>query len=110
MFYIIVPQKCTGLSGTSSVGGSISLTISSFLVNGNAGVKKYKVLYRLFGSLGVWSAVVELTSPTITITDLIPFTTYEIKIAAGNEYGYGPNSSTIKVQTTEAGTWRLLFN
>ena len=83
------------------------MTISSCLVNGTAGVKKYKVLYRLFGSLGVWSAVVlEAALPTITVTYLAPFTRYEIRITAGNEYGYGPNSSTIKVQTAEGGTWR----
>ena len=83
------------------------MTISSCPVNGNADVKNYKVLYRFSGSSDVWSSVVIAASPTINVTDLAPFTTYEIKIIAGNEYGYGPNSSTIDVQTTEAGTWRL---
>ena len=90
------------------MGNSINLTISSCPVNGNAEVKKYKVLYRFSGSPDVWSAVFITASLTITVRDLIPFTTYEIKIAAGNEYGYGPNSSIIKVQTTEAGTWRSI--
>ncbi|XP_065834059.1 receptor-type tyrosine-protein phosphatase S-like isoform X2 [Oscarella lobularis] len=97
----LIPEKCTGLSGTSSVGNSISLTISSCPVNGNADVKKYKVLYRLFGSSDFWSAVIMAALPTINVTDFAPFTTYEIRITAGNEYGYGPNSSTIKVRTAE---------
>ena len=88
------------------MGNSISVTISSCVVNGNADVKNYKVFYRVSGSPDVWSVVLEAALPTITVRDLIPFTTYEIKITAGNEHGYGPNSSTIKVQTTEAGTWR----
>ncbi|XP_065834069.1 uncharacterized protein [Oscarella lobularis] len=98
----LIPEKCTGLSGTSSVGNSTSLTISSCPINGNADVKNYKVFYRVSGSPDVWSAVVlEAALPTITVTYLVPFTTYEIRITAGNEYGYGLNSSTIKVQTAE---------
>ena len=46
--------------------------------------------------------VISLSKPRL----LAVFTTYEIRITAGNEYGYGPNSSTIKVQTAEGGTWR----
>ncbi|XP_065834055.1 receptor-type tyrosine-protein phosphatase S-like isoform X2 [Oscarella lobularis] len=102
-FLLIVdgpPEECTILSGKSPIGSDVALTVQC-LIDGNAPVTNYRVFYRVPG-LETWSSkVVTKVLPPIEVSDLIPFKKYEFKVSAGNEHGYGPNSSTIKVQTVE---------
>ena len=71
-------------------------------INGNASVTNYRVFYRVSGLSEAWSSEI-VTSP-IVVSNLISFTEYEFKVSARNKHGYGPNSSTIRVQTFEGGT------
>ena len=85
----------------------MTLTVQC-LVNGNAAVTKYMVFYRIPGLSEAWDSyiVVATSAVQINVSDLIPFKKYEFKVSAGNDHGYGPNSSSTTVQTVERGTWR----
>ena len=98
------PGKCTNVSGKSTDGNSMTLAVSQCL---NSTVTEYKIFYRRVGSSEAWLSTI-VTSP-IVVSNLIPFTEYDFKVSAGNKHGYGPNSSTITVQTVEGGTWRLAY-
>ena len=83
----------------------MALTVQC-LINGNASVTNYRVFYRALSE--AWSSIVVTKALPIEVSDLILLAKYEFKVSAGNEHGYGPNSSTIEVQTAEGGTWRLV--
>ena len=103
------PGNCTDVSGISSNKNSLSLMVSRCL--GSAPITKYRIFYRLFGnSSEAWSYKVVLPIFPINLPSLTPFTEYEVIVSAGNEYGYGPNSSSIVVKTSEAGIRSFLVH
>ena len=84
------------------MGNLIEVTASQCPINGNAGVTEYRILYRTLGSSTAWLEVVEMSLP-VNITGLTPYTVYEVSVAAGNQYGYGPNSNPVSVRTAQGG-------
>ena len=88
------------------MGDSVEVSVSNCPINGNAGVTKYKILYKTLGSSNPWSEVVGMSLPVI-ITGLTPYTEYEVRVAAGNHHGYGPISNPRIIRTTQGGKQRF---
>ena len=88
------------------MGDSVEVSVSNCPINGITGVTKYKIFYRIVGSSNPWSEVVEVSLP-VNITGLMPFSEYKVRVAAGNQHGYGPNSDPVTFRTTQGGKQRL---
>ncbi|XP_065834681.1 receptor-type tyrosine-protein phosphatase S-like isoform X3 [Oscarella lobularis] len=102
-FEIVVdgpPGKCSKPSVTSAVGDSLEVSVSNCPINGITDVTKYKILYRMVSSSNPWSEVVDVSLP-VNITGLMPYTEYKVRVAAGNQHGYGENSDAVKIRTTQ---------
>ena len=84
------------------MGDSVVVSVSNCPINGNAGVTKYKIFYRIVGSSNPWSEVFGMSLP-VPITGLMPYTEYKVRVAAGNQHGYGQNSSALIIRTTQGG-------
>ena len=88
------------------MGDSVEVSVSNCPINGNADVTKFRILYKTLGSSNPWSEVVEMSLP-VNITGLMPYAEYEVRVAAGNQHGYGPNSNPRIIRTTQGGKQRF---
>jgi len=52
--------------------------------------------------------MITVTSPPVTISNLLPFTNYMFSVVAANDAGTGP-AQTLTVQTSEAGNRNSTF-
>ena len=88
------------------MGNSLEVSVSKCPINGITDVTKYKILYGMVGSSNPWSEVVDVSLP-VNITGLMPYTEYKVRVAAGNQHGYGENSDAVKIRTTQGGKQRF---
>ena len=91
----VAPAAPTALSAvTGSGSASVAFTAGA---DGGASITKYQ--YRLGN--GSWSDAVGTSSP-ITISGLIDYTSYSIRLRAVNEAGLGPASAAVTVRPRAA--------
>jgi netrin-G3 ligand len=64
-------------------------------------IKDYVLKYALSSPPGAATEVADITGTTYTITDLLPFTEYEVRVAAVNTIGRGDFSRALRVTTAQ---------
>jgi hypothetical protein len=93
---ITAPDKVVGITTAPTTSNtSLSLAWSTPANNGTA-IVNYQMQYRTQGQ-ATWIGLPSATSTTATVSDLIPGTTYEFRIAANNGL-LGPYSDISSVQ------------
>ena len=97
------PGKCSRAFSASRQSDSFSFTIARCPLS-HAPVTKYQVFFRIFSSGADWSVYnYSSASQPILVEGLTPFTDYEVRVAAGNEYGYGRLNNPMIISTVEGG-------
>ena len=98
------PGKCSRASSASRQSDSFSFTIARCPLNHAPPVTKYQVFYRISSSGADWSVYnYNSASQPILVEGLTPFTNYDVRVAAGNEYGYGRQNNPVIISTVEGG-------
>ncbi|XP_065845611.1 cell adhesion molecule DSCAM-like [Oscarella lobularis] len=96
------PGKCSRASSASRQSDSFSFTIARCPLNHAPPVTKYQVFYRISSSGADWSVYnYNSASQPILVEGLTPFTNYDVRVAAGNEYGYGRQNNPVIISTVE---------
>ncbi len=96
---VSLPSGCdvTGLVSESVSANSINLSWNAI-----SGVSQYRLSYRLAGSSDDWMSF-EITEPVGRIENIHPNSVYAIFVQAYCDLGWGPESTTINVQTSPDG-------
>jgi hypothetical protein len=110
----VVPGSPTSVAITNLSATSLTCSWAAPSVGGAGMV--YTVQYRISGQSTWSSAANNLSATSYTVTNLVPATSYDIRITASNSFGTGSPSATITAQTAQlAGlvtsiTWALAPN
>ena len=91
------PGAPTLLKGTAS-GTKLTVTWSAPSSTGGSAITGYLLGYRLAGT-SAWTEIAAPLTRTLTLSDLLPSTTYELQVAAVNAVGQGPWATQAVAQT-----------
>ena len=96
----LLPGAPSALSVTNIGANSVTCSWIAPVVGGTGIL--YRVQYKVVGQT-VWNSAASNLSPTtVSITGLIPVTSYDIQVIASNDSGSGPPSAPVTTTTAQA--------